>query len=229
MVIAVGLFFAEAISSISGSDRFGRVPMPGEKAIEFDAGDYSIYFEDRVETGENETFEAPPGIELRVRGLAGAADPEVDLGGVGSQVGTNDYTARTIGSLRVREDGRYGVVAGPASGVKPSITFGESSWAWVTRGAVKAAIAGGLTALLWLALAAYARIRPRAIQAPGSPVSARTPTVSAPPPPAPPVAVDAPRGYDRLDELERLAALRKSRAISEEEFQRLKNTLLARD
>ena len=106
-------FLITVLLGIGTADRDGRILMPGEKALTLESGKYGVYYEEAVNTGENETFEPPPGIRIRVRGIGGAPDPELDLGGLGSQIGTSNRTAEEIGTLRVSEDGRYGMVVGP--------------------------------------------------------------------------------------------------------------------
>ncbi len=98
--LTFALFMVTAISGIDSADRDGRIGMPGEKSLELDEGKHGIYYEEAVETNENETFEPPQGIRIRVRGLGGAPDPELDLGGLGNQIGTDDHTAESIGKLR---------------------------------------------------------------------------------------------------------------------------------
>ena len=224
-----------AILGISDSDRYGRVQMPGERALRLDAGEYGLYYEERVETGENETFEPPDGIRIRARGLGGAPDPEVDLGGLGSQVGTDNFTAETIGTLRVEEAGRYGLIAArpPQPAVEPAITIGKKgSEAFILgakRGGLVMLAAGALAGLI----AVGRRLRgPRDTDPwPGAPMPApisRAPAVTwSPAAPGPaPVPAAASKQSD-LEQLERLSGLRRSGAITDEEFERVKRKLLS--
>ena len=112
-VIVFAAFLVTALQGIDDADRDGRVRMPGEAALELDAGKYALFYEEQVDTSDNETFEPPKGIRVSVRGIGGAPQPELRLGGLGNQVGTDDKTAEEIGSLRVERDGRYGVLVGP--------------------------------------------------------------------------------------------------------------------
>ena len=136
-IATFAVFLITVLLGIGTADRDGRILMPGEKALTLESGKYGVYYEEAVETGENETFEPPAGILIRVRGLGGAPDPELDLGGLGSQIGTGNRTAEEIGTLRVSEDGRYGMVVGPPprAGARPTITVGESSADSFLRGA----------------------------------------------------------------------------------------------
>ena len=221
-------FLITALSGIDNADRDGRIPMPGEKALELAAGKYGIYYEEAVNTGENETFEPPEGIRVRVRGLGGAPDPKLDLGGLGSQIGTDNRTAETIGTLEVEEDGRYGVVVGPPprGGARPTITVGETGSASFIRGAKLAGLIAAITGALVLLMRLGRRVSGRRAESvPTPPVDPWVPSAPAPALPHTPPPAEPPR--DNLAELERLAALRKDGAITEEEFQRLKASLLA--
>ena len=149
--------------------------MPGEKALALESGKYGVYYEEAVDTGENETFEPPDGIQIRVRGIGGAPDPELDLGGLGSQIGTDNRTAEEIGTLRVSEDGRYGMVVGPPPrpGVRPTITVGESSADSFLRGLKRAGIALLLTGLAVLVVMAVRKVRPPEAPPPPAAAAAR--------------------------------------------------------
>ena len=140
-----------------------------------------------------------------MRGIGGAPDPELDLGGLGSQIGTDNRTAEEIGTLRVSEDGRYGMVVGPPPrpGVRPTITVGESSADSFLRGLKRAGIALLLTGVAVVVVLAVRKVRPP----------------EAPPPPPPPSA--APQS----DSVERLAELQRQGAITPAEFERLRSQL----
>jgi len=198
-------FLITVLLGIGTADRDGRIPMPGEKALALESGKYGIYYEEAVDTGENETFEPPDGIQIRVRGIGGAPDPELDLGGLGSQIGTDNRTAEEIGTLRVSEDGRYGMVVGPPprAGVRPTITVGESSADSFLRGLKRGGIALLLTGVAVAVVMAVRKVRPP----------------EAPPPPSPPPP--APQS----DSVERLAELQRQGAITPAEFERLRSQL----
>jgi hypothetical protein len=228
--LTFAMFLVTAISGIDAADSEGRVPMPGEAALELSPGDYGVYYEEQVETGENEIFEPPGGIRMQVRGLAGAPDPELDLGGLGNEIGTDDMTAEEIGTLRIEEEGRYGLVVGPPPrpGEEPAITVGESATDSLLRGLKLAGLVAGVTALLSLAILGVRRLRGKPAPPPTpvttGPAVAAGP-VMAPPAPGPPQAPQPSASAD-LEGLERLAELRRSGAISQEEFDRLKADLL---
>jgi len=237
-VLAFAALLVTAIAGISDSDRYGRVRMPGERALPLDAGGYGIYYEEQVETGENDVFEPQDGIRLRVRGLGGAPDPKVDLGGLGSQVGTDNFTAETIGSLEVKETGRYGLVVGgpPQPAVEPAITIGKKGSEAFVLGAKRAGyivLATGALAGLFL-LGRRLRGRGEASAWPGAPMPAplsRAPavtgSVAAPVAPAPSPAPAAAQKPSDLEQLERLSGLRRSGVITDEEFERVKRKLLS--
>ena len=189
-VATFAAFLITVLLGIGTADRDGRILMPGEKALALEAGKYGIYYEEAVETGENETFEPPDGIQIRVRGIGGAPDPELDLGGLGSQIGTDNRTAEEIGTLKVSEDGRYGVLVGPASGVRPTITLGEKSSASFLRGLKRAGILVLLTGLATGVVAAFRKVHP---------------PETAPPAPPSPAPIDP--NVERLAELQRRGAI----------------------
>jgi len=195
-------FLITVLMGIGTADRDGRIVMPGERALTLDAGKYGVYYEEAVETGENETFEPPAGIHIRVRGIGGAPDPELDLGGLGSQIGTDNRTAEEIGTLQVSEDGRYGMVVGPPprAGARPTITVGESSVDSLLRGLKRAGLALLLTGVAVVVVLAIRKVRP--------------PEAPAPPAPAP-----------ADPDLERLAELQRQGAITPAEFERLRSQL----
>ena len=205
-IATFAVFLITVLLGIGTADRDGRILMPGEKALTLESGKYGVYYEEAVNTGENETFEPPPGIRIRVRGLGGAPDPELDLGGLGSQIGTNNRTAEEIGTLRVSEDGRYGMVVGPPprAGARPTITVGESSADSFLRALKRAGILVLLTGLAVLVVMAVRRVRP--------------PEAPAPPAPPPPAAPDG-------ESVERLAELQRDGAITPAEFEALRARL----
>ncbi len=204
-IATFAVFLITVLLGIGTADRDGRILMPGEKALTLDSGKYGVYYEEAVETGENETFEPPDGIRIRVRGLGGAPDPELDLGGLGSQIGTDNRTAEEIGTLRVSEDGRYGMVVGPPPrpGARPTITVGESSADSFLRGLKRAGILILLTGLAVLVVMAVRKVRPP----------------EAPPPPPPP------RPGPESQSVERLAELQRDGAITPAEFESLRAQL----
>ena len=56
--LTLAIFMLITLSG-TDSDDDGRIAMPGEAALRLDSGKYGLYYEDAVETGENETFEPP--------------------------------------------------------------------------------------------------------------------------------------------------------------------------
>ena len=152
---AFAVFMVVVLTGIGNADRDGRVRMPGKKVLTLAAGEYGLYYEERVNTGENETFNAPKGIRLRVRKLDDTPDAKVDLGGLSSQVGTDNFTAESIGTLEVVKRGRYRLIVGrpPQPGVKPAITVGESPGANFIEGGKWVGIIMGASLLLAAPLA----------------------------------------------------------------------------
>lgn len=208
-VVAFAAFLITVLLGIGTADRDGRILMPGEKALTLESGKYGIYYEEAIETGENETFEPPDGIQIRVRGIGSAPDPGLDMGGLGSQIGTDNRTAEEIGTLRVSEAGRYGMVVGPPprSGSRPTITVGESSADSFMRGLKRAGVALLLTALAVGLVMAVRKVRPP----------------KAPPRPPPQMA-----SFED-ESIERLAELQRDGAITPAEFETLRARLRDRE
>ncbi len=218
-VLAFGVFMATALTGIGASDRDGRVPMPGEKALQLEAGEYSVYYEEPHGTSDNQVFEPPDGIRVRVRGLRGAPDPELERGGIGNQVGTDNRTAETIGLLKVEEDGPVRSRGRSSAGRPAAITIGEKASASFVRGAKYAGLVLGGTALLFLLVSVAGRVRRRSSGPAWESQWSSAATV--------PGAAHAPAGGDRLEQLERLSALHRSGVITVDEFERAKRQLLS--
>jgi len=160
----IGAFAAFMISVLTGigeTDRDGRVRMPGKKAVTLAAGKYGVYYEERVNTSSNETFEPPDGIRFRVVALDDTRDGKVDLGGLGNQVGTDNFTAESIGSLEIAKRGRYRLVAGPPPqpAAKPSITVGEPGGENFLGGAKLAGYILGGSVVLGVLMSLFGRRR----------------------------------------------------------------------
>jgi hypothetical protein len=149
-IAAFAVFMVTALGSIGNADRDGRVRMPGKKVVTLAAGEYSVYYEERVNTSSNETFKAPEGIRLRVRKLDDTPDAKLDFGGLSNQVGTDNFTAESIASLEIAKRGRYRLIAGrpPEPAVKPSLTVGESASKSFVEGVKRAGIILGAAGLL---------------------------------------------------------------------------------
>ena len=93
---------------LSDTDRDARVPDAGQgRSCGCAPGDYGIWYEEPHATSDNEVFEAPDGVEVERRPVENEPDPVVDLGGIGSQVGTGSRTAETIGKVTVAAAGSY--------------------------------------------------------------------------------------------------------------------------
>jgi hypothetical protein len=155
-VVSLAIFVVITVTSADSTDRDGRIRMPGEAALDLDAGKHTFYYEEAVETEEHEDFTPPQGIQIRVRGLRGAPDPELDLTISGSQVVTEGHTAEEIATIRLDEKGRYGITVGPPprKAREPTITVGESTTdnflealKWFGVGAAATLLLAGLAAV----------------------------------------------------------------------------------
>ena len=154
VIAVIGVLVITGINGCGAADRYGKVSVPGEGALELDEGTYSVYYQEHADLDEDETLQPPGGIKIRVRGLGGTPDPELDLGGLSNQIDVNGKVSVSIGKLRGRADGRFGMIVGPSPrpADRPAIALGET-FGETARHAVKplliALIAtGGLFAAL---------------------------------------------------------------------------------
>src|SRR3990172_791330 len=74
------------IRAFSASDRYGSVPMPGRETLDLPEGDVTVYFQEDVDLGENESLHPPPDIRLGIRPEGGGSFLKLDPGGISSEV-----------------------------------------------------------------------------------------------------------------------------------------------
>ena len=144
------------VSAFTSSDRFGTVPMPGRETLDFPAGDVTVYFQEDVDLGDNESLRPPGDIRLDVRPAAGGAPLQLDPGGVSNEVSGGFGTRVSIGDLDVSDGGDHRVTAGRSSEERnePAIVFGDDLFdgfvSALPLGLVVLVAGLGLSALLFL-------------------------------------------------------------------------------
>ncbi len=234
LVLVVGIAAAIGVAIITGiqgcgnTDKYGRVPVPGETAVDLDEGKYTLYYQEHVNLSSDDSLDAPDGIRITARGLAGAPAPEIDLGGIPSSISVNDEHSVSIGKLKIKETGRYGLTAGrsPRPADRPAITVGETFGTTAKRGGKDTGLVIAATVFLFVLLGLIAPKKPaKPVPIPTAPYSGFPPEPSPPPKPVPvPREIDADA---QLTALERLADLYEGGSISREELDRLKREVLS--
>jgi hypothetical protein len=124
-IVAVVVF--GAIEAFGSSDRYGNVPIPGRATLDLPEGDITVYYQEDVELGENETLDPPTDIRLGVRHEDGGPSLELDRGGISNEVSGGFGTRVSVGDLDVPAAGDYEVAVGPTSEARndPAIVFGD--------------------------------------------------------------------------------------------------------
>ena len=180
--IALAVFVVTLVLGLSDTDRDARVPMPGKQVVALEPGDYGIWYEEPHATSDNEIFEAPDGVKVDVVAVENEPDPVVDLGGIGSQVGTGSRTAETIGKVTIAAAGSYRLVAGSPPAGAADITLGPTGSEGFVLGLKRAGWVTVAFALLFLLFEIRRRTRPE--PSPITPGFQSTALVGAPSSPA---------------------------------------------
>jgi hypothetical protein len=151
------LLIVEAVGGLGESDKYGRVPVPGEATIELPRGEASIFYEEAVSLGEDESLVAPRGLDYSVRS-AGGGPPlaKKGEGGFDEEVSDSGTTRSSYAEIDVPRAGPYLVqtsLRGGRAGPMPALTFGEP-----LSGRIFDKLGYALLGLLGLALAALIAI-----------------------------------------------------------------------
>lgn len=204
-------------------DAYGEIPVPGSGRVQLPAGEVTVNFHTSVTGGIDGGFPVPP-LEIGINAPDGLPDP-VLTEDIGSTTSVNNDVRVRIWTLRVAQSGVYDVRTDGSVGgyINPRLAFGkDSSPGWVLW------VCGGLIALGLLELAAaitwWARSGRRPRPTPGPIV---LDDAQWPGPVPPPVHSYQPTDEAvRLRQLETLAALRDSGALSDAEFEAEKRRIL---
>lgn len=195
-------------------DAYGEVAIPGSASVQLPAGDMTVNFHTVVAGSPRNGFPIPD-LSFGITPTAGLPQPTVteDIGGTTTV--NNDVRVR-IWKVRIPEAGRYEVEAeGSVDGyIKPRLAFGhDDSRGWllfVFGGLFGLGVLGLVLSLLWSARVAK---RARPLQPHAEPAAGVTPTDEG----------------VRLEQIRRLAALRDSGALTQDEYAAEKRRILDGD
>ncbi|HEX2213452.1 MAG TPA: SHOCT domain-containing protein [Mycobacterium sp.] len=203
-------------------DAYGEVPIPGAGELHLPAGEVTVSFHTMV-TGRPTSGFPIPQISVNIEPPPGVADPQVTES-VGGTTTVNSDTRVRIWVVQILEEGTYRVSTdGDVSGyINPSLAFGHGSphgWLpWLFGGLAALGVVELVAALIWSARAGKkARpLAPHELLAPGGPTLQSVATAGYTP---------NDQGV-RLEQLRKLAALRDSGALTDDEFEAEKRRIL---
>jgi len=122
------------VATVGNTASLGRVPIPGERTLDLDAGKVTLHYEERrnLEGGsgtpvvdEADFLEIPRDLEVRVRDSEGADIPLESIG-AGSVEEQEDRVAKAFAKMELPRDGRYTISARPIDrrAPRPAVTLG---------------------------------------------------------------------------------------------------------
>ncbi|WP_319451918.1 MULTISPECIES: SHOCT domain-containing protein [unclassified Mycobacterium] len=215
-------------------DAYGEVPIPGSSSLHLPAGDVTVTFHTIVIGGTNGGGGLPvPPLKYRIGAPEGVAEPQLTED-YGTTTTVNNDARIRIGTLHVPVEGTYDVnLDGKVSAyLNPTLAFGHGSsygnLPWIFAAIFGIAVVDLVIARVWAA-----RVARRPVPVPGYPAPSPGFGVTswdAPPAYVPPVQQSA--SYTptddgvRVEQLNTLARLRDSGALTEDEFQAEKRRIL---
>jgi hypothetical protein len=219
-IAAVAYLVIGAVSSLLDNDKYGKVPVPGEAALQLEEGTVAVYYQEQANLPENDSLDAPRGLVVRVA-LRGEPIPLKDKR-FGSSYEIGSTAGTQVATLEAPESGTYGVVTSGGRGVRPEVTFGKDVPLGTLLLRSGLIILGGLAAggLLWALASRQRRARPVSTAAPLAP-----PPQPAPAPPAP-AAAGATATPE--EELRRLEARHRAGELSEADYAAARRRILDR-
>jgi hypothetical protein len=213
-------------------DAYGEVPIPGSSSLHLPAGDVTVTFHTIVIGGTNGGLPVPA-LKYRIGAPEGVAEPQLTED-YGTTTTVNNDARIRIGVLHVPVEGTYDVnLDGNVSAyLNPTLAFGHGSsygkLPWIFAAIFGVAVVDLVIARVWAA-----RVARRPVPVPGYPTSPPAfgvPTWDASPayvPPVRPLASYTPTEDGiRVEQLNTLARLRDSGALTEDEFQAEKRRIL---
>ena len=213
-------------------DAYGEVPIPGSSSLHLPAGDVTVTFHTIVIGGTNGGLPVPP-LKYRIDAPEGVAEPQLTED-YGTTTTVNNDARIRIGILHVPVEGTYDVdLDGNVSAyLNPTLAFGHGSsygnLPWILAAIFGIAVVDLVIARVWAA-----RVARRPVPVPGYPAPSPgfgVPSWDASPAYVPPV--QQPTSYTptddgvRVEQLNTLARLRDSGALTEDEFQAEKRRIL---
>jgi hypothetical protein len=231
----IGMLIANAFF-LDEYDKYGEVSIPGSSSLHLDAGEVTVTFHTVLIGGSGSGLPVPP-IKYRITG-PGGVDTELNEDYGTTTTINNDARVR-IGFLHVPTTGTYDIeLDGNVSAyLNPSLAFGvESGYGtvpWILAAVFGFAVLDLVIARVWAARVAR---RPVPIEGFGQssygvptyapPVYDATPLYDAPPLAQPAASyVPSDQGV-RLEQLNTLARLRDSGALTQDEFEAEKKRIL---
>jgi hypothetical protein len=217
-------------------DAYGEVPIPGSSSLHLPAGDVTVTFHTvLIGSGSGSGLPVPP-LKYRIKAPAGIDEPKLTED-YGTTTTVNNDAHIRIGYLHVPADGTYDVnLDGNVSAyLSPTLAFGHGSSYGIVPWILAAVFGLGLVDL-FLARFWASRVRHgerAAGNPPPPPTFGSAPTWTSGgyvPPPAP--SYHQPGSFTpsddgiRVQQLNTLARLRDSGALTEDEFQAEKKRLL---
>jgi hypothetical protein len=236
MIVAV---VGVVVSMIAGAfsdeyQKYGEVPIPGSGHLQLEAGQVTVTFHTVLVGGSGSGLPLPP-IKYRITG-PGGEDVELTEDSGGTTTVNND-ARRRVGYLHVPTTGTYDVELGGnvSAFLNPTLAFGRDGGYGVLP-IVFSALLGFAIVVLVIARIWAARVRRRGVAAVGTsqsydyvaPPSYGTPSYPPPPtyvpPPADPYTPNE-QGI-RIEQLNNIARLRDSGALTQDEFETEKKRIL---
>jgi hypothetical protein len=202
---------------------YGEVPIPGTRSLELPAGEMTVSFHTGVAGNPRSGFTIPD-LSFGITPTEGAPEPTVieDIGGTTTM--NNDVRVR-IWTVHIPEPGTYEVEAkGKVDGfIRPKLAFGhDGSRGWLLfafGGLFGLGLVELVVSLLWSARAAK---KARLLQP--HELAKDTPTWDSGPTPA--AGITPTDQGVRLEQIRKLAALRDSGALTEDEYAAEKRRIL---
>jgi Short C-terminal domain len=208
-------------------DAYGEVPIPGSSSLHLPAGEVTVSFHTLI-TGRPTSGFPIPEMGLRIDPPAGVPEPDVTESIGGTTTVNSDVHVR-VWVVQIHQPGTYDITTdGNVSAyINPRLAFGhDSSYGWLPWLFGGLFVLGLLELFAALAWAAKAGKKARPL-APHELLSFPAQTWSAGAPPAPPASSYTPTDQGiRIQQLQNLAALRDSGALTEEEFEAEKRRIL---
>jgi hypothetical protein len=223
-------------------DAYGEVPVPGSSSLHLPAGDATVTFHTVLIGGGGSGLPVPP-LKYRITAPEGIDEPKLTEDYGTTTTVNNDAHVR-IGYLHVPADGTYDIeVDGNVSAyLNPTLAFGHGSSygnvPWILAAVFGFAVVDLILARFWASRVRRSESATGYQPPPMGFGSATTWSAGGyvPPPPSPPPTptYDQPGSFTpsdegiRVQQLNSLARLRDSGALTEDEFQAEKKRLLDR-
>ena len=215
-------------------DAYGEVPIPGSSSLQLPAGDVTVTFHTILIGGASGSGLPVPPLQYRIGAPAGVEEPKL-VEDYGTTTTVNNDARIRIGQLHIPETGTYDIELDGNVGayLNPTLAFGHGSrfgnLPWIF-----AAIFGLAVVDLFIARFWASRVKRRATPTAGyyGPVASFGETYGPPPPTYVPSPVQPPESFTptddgiRIQQLNTLARLRDSGALTKDEFESEKKRLL---